>query len=52
VDDAEVAIELSYRAQITPWLALQPDLQYIVNPGFDGSVDDALAIGVRAEIAF
>jgi porin len=51
VDGAEVVVELTYRAQITPWLSLQPDLQYIVNPSFDGRVGDALAIGARVEIA-
>jgi porin len=51
-DDAEVAIELTYRAQLTPWLAVQPDLQYIVNPSFDPSVDDALALGARFEVSF
>lgn len=25
-------IELTYQAQITPWMVLQPDLQYIINP--------------------
>ena len=29
----EELIELTYQAQITPWLQLQPDVQYIVNPG-------------------
>lgn len=52
VDGAEVAIELTYRMQLTPWLSLQPDLQYIVNPGFGDGVDDALALGTRIEIAF
>lgn len=52
VDGAEVAIELTYRAQLTPWLALQPDVQYIVNPSFDPRVDDALALGARLEVAF
>ena len=51
-DGAEVAIELTYRAQLTPWLAVQPDLQYIVNPSFDPSVDDALALGARFEVSF
>ncbi|MBS1107092.1 MAG: porin [Deltaproteobacteria bacterium] len=52
VDGAEVTIELTYRARLTPWLALQPDLQYIVNPSFDPGVEDALALGARFEVAF
>jgi porin len=29
----ETAVELTYAAQATPWLVLQPDLQYVANPG-------------------
>lgn len=29
----EELIELTYQAQVTPWLTMQPDAQYIVNPG-------------------
>jgi porin len=29
----ETVIEAAYRAQLTPWLKLQLDLQYVVNPG-------------------
>lgn len=52
VESAEVAIELSYRMQLTPWLSLQPDLQYVIHPGFDPDVDDALVLGARAELSF
>ncbi|MHC4728538.1 MAG: carbohydrate porin [Planctomycetota bacterium] len=31
-------------------MSIQPDIQYIANPGGNG--DDALAFGVRFEIAF
>ena len=47
---SETAVELFHKLQITPWLSLKPDAQYIVNPGGDGH--DALAVGVRAEFAF
>ncbi len=50
-DSREVNLELTYRAQITPWLALQPDIQYIINPGTDPALDDALVVGLRAEIS-
>ncbi len=52
VKGAEVAIELSYRMQLTPWLSFQPDLQYVIHPGFDDHVDDALVLGARGELAF
>ena len=51
-DKAETSIELTYRAQLTPWLALQPDAQWIINPGTDPALRDALAIGLRFEISF
>jgi porin len=34
----ETLIELTYQAQITNWLIMQPDLQYVFNPG--GGVPD------------
>lgn len=52
VDDWEVAIELTYRTQLLPWLALQPDIQYIINPGTDPSVDNALVLATRFQISF
>ncbi len=50
-DERETAIELFYMAQLTNWMNLKPDLQYIMNPGGIGN-DDALALGLRCEIIF
>ena len=47
----ELACEIFYRWHLTPWLRLQPDLQYIVNPGGSG-IDDALVGTLRLELAF
>ena len=52
VDDRETAIELSYRMQVFPWLAIQPDLQWIKNPSMDPSISDVTVVGVRTEIVF
>jgi porin len=51
--DQEVSIELTYHLHVTPWLALQPDVQYIVDPGAGagGDLDDALAVGLRFGVA-
>lgn len=49
---SELAIEASYRAVLTSWLSVQPDLQYIVNPGGDPGLRDALVIGVRTQVGF
>jgi porin len=60
IRDQEIVFEASYQAQIAPWWAVQPDLQYIVHPG--GNVPDpnnpnmtvgnALVAGVRSTIKF
>lgn len=42
---SEVLFELNYRAQITPWLFIQPDIQAIIRPRGRSDVDDALVIG-------
>jgi porin len=48
--DFELAIEGFYRAQIVTGLFLQPDLQYIVNPG--GEHPDAFVGTLRVEVDF
>ncbi len=47
--DQEIDIELTYHATVTRWLALQPDIHYVVNPGAgaNGNLDDALVVGLR-----
>lgn len=47
----ETAIEWTYRAQVLRWLAVQPDLQWIVSPGMTADVSDAWVGGVRVEAA-
>jgi porin len=48
---AEVAVELTYLTQLTSFLALQPDLQYIVHPNTDPELENALAATLRFELA-
>ena len=48
----ETAIELYHRFQLTPFLSIKPDLQYIANPGGSPGVADALVATVRVEIVF
>lgn len=48
----ETNIELTYRAALAPWLTLQPDVQYVINPGARPALNDALVIGLRAELGF
>ncbi|NNE09981.1 MAG: carbohydrate porin [Gemmatimonadetes bacterium] len=46
-DRWEVALEFSYLCQLSQWLSVQPDVQIIVNPGGDPSLDDATVLGIR-----
>ncbi|MCP3730930.1 carbohydrate porin [Sphingomonas sp. MG17] len=49
---AEVAVEATYRTQLTPWLAVQPNLHYVRRPSADPTVADAIVLGIRSEISF
>jgi len=42
--DQETVVEIFYKARITPWLSLQPDLQYIASPS--GIHRDVLTAGL------
>jgi porin len=52
VERAETAIEWSYEMPLAGWLTLQPNLQYIVNPGGDSSIDDAVVAGLRFAVGY
>jgi porin len=58
VRSSEMVIEMTYQAQLKPWWVLQPDLQYVINPGGgvlnpDGSARrNALVIGLRSFLNF
>jgi porin len=43
----ETVLELTWKFPIAARLTLQPDLQYIINPGSIPGRDDALAVGLR-----
>ncbi len=47
----ETALELYYRIQVTPWLAISPDAQWILRAGGENG-PDAFVAGVRVQIAF
>lgn len=44
---SEINLELTYAADVTDWLSLQPDLQYIIHPNADESVEDTFVAGLR-----
>jgi porin len=50
LDSYETAFEVTYRRSVASWLTLQPDVQYIVNPGADPSLRNTLVLGLRFEV--
>ncbi len=51
-DDHETNIELTWRAPVTDWLTLQPSVQYIINPGTNAELDNALVAMLRFELSW
>lgn len=61
VRTSETVLELTYQAPVTPWLTLQPDFQYIFNPGGgvpvnadypSRTIGSAAVFGLRAVVVF
>lgn len=46
----EAMVEVTYRWQVRPWVAVQPFVQRIIHPGMDSSVPDAGLFGARMEV--
>ena len=47
---AESFVEVTYRLELTPWLAVQPDVQYVIDPSLSRTVPDALAVALRFRV--
>lgn len=52
VTDGETTVELTYRVGLTPWLVVQPNVQWIMNPNTDRRISDALLLTTRVEMGF
>lgn len=50
-NSAETLVELVYRADLTDWLALVPNVQYVADPGALRDPNDAWVVGLRFELA-
>jgi porin len=48
----ETSFELYYRDVVAPGVTVQPDLQYVVNPGTTDTQKDATLVGLRVDISF
>jgi porin len=44
---AETTFEATYQCPLTPWMAVQPDVQYVVHPASAPGLPNALAVGLR-----
>jgi len=49
---SEVTLELTYLAPFGSHLAVQPDLQFVINPNTDPRIKNALAFILRFELSF
>ena len=60
VRSSETFVEATYQYQLTPWWQIQPDLQYVFNPGggvanpnaSQERIQDELVIGLRMNVLF
>jgi porin len=48
----EYTFELDYQYNPAPWLSIQPDVQYIMDPGGDFQRQDILVLGLRTIVHF
>ena len=48
----ELVLEWTYAIAMTPWLTVQPDIQYVIRPGGQSSVGNALVVGVQLSLQF
>ena len=50
VEHSELNFELTYRAKLTSWLTVQPDVQYFVHPNMDPALKNDVLFGLHFEI--
>jgi len=48
----ELLLEWTYAIAVTRWLTVQPDLQYVINPGGRSSVGNAVVVGAQLAVEF
>ena len=48
----ETVWEITYRAQINEWFALQPDIQLVQNPAASSTLENAWIVGLRVHFAY
>ena len=48
----EAVLEMTYQATLSDWFSVQPDLQYVFNPGATGATRNAAVAGLRFNVTF
>lgn len=48
----ELILEWTYAIAVARWLTVQPDLQYVINPGGRSSVGSAVVVGAQLAVEF
>jgi porin len=48
----ETTVELTYLAQLGSWLAVQPDVQYVIHPGGTLATRNAVVLGLRVAASY
>lgn len=49
---AEMVLEATYQCVLTPCCFIQPDIQYIINPGATANLADSMVVGLRLAVVF
>lgn len=48
----EIVLEAAYRVNFTQFAYIQPDLQWVINPGGTGDIPNALVLGAQMGVTF
>jgi len=51
-EGSEIVLEATYQCVLTPWCMVQPDVQYIIQPGAASTLSNALVTGLRFSVVF
>lgn len=51
IENGETALEFTYKIHVFEHYSIQPNLQYVINPGADRTIDDALVATIRFNIS-
>ncbi len=48
----EAVIEANYQINLTPWLSITPDFQYVIKPRGSSSIKNAVVLGAQMSVTF